>query len=82
MYGLVGILLFEVGRLCVSLGALYARVWDDCWNLRVVEGLRCLGRDGFLEAFPVVCTKVTLQLLRRPVEILQGFLFNIKYVYF
>ena len=67
--GLVNVLLFEVGYLCVSLGMIYARVWYDFWYIRFGEGIWCLDHDGCLAAIAVDHTKVPLQLLHCPVKL-------------
>ena len=44
--GLVNVLLFEEGRICVRLGTLNTRSRDDCWHLWVRSGCWCLVHGG------------------------------------
>ena len=67
--GIVGVLLFEVCYIYVSLGMLDMRVWDYLWHIGVREGLGCLDHDRCLSAIDVGCTKVPLQFLHCTGEI-------------
>ena len=78
--GLVNVLLLQVGHLCVSLGKLNTHARDHCWHPRVGEGIRCLGRDGWLADINVGCSNALLQLLHRPVELVQGYWSKIKHI--
>ena len=64
--GLVNILIFEEGNLCIHLGILDDRVRDDFWHLWVGGGFQCLSYDVWLEYIYVGCPKLPIQLLHHP----------------
>ena len=66
---LVGVLLFEVGHISVSIGIFDACVWYYFWHLQVRKVRQCLGHDGVLEAISVGRAKAPLQFLQCNVNV-------------
>ena len=64
--GLVNILLFEVGHLCVSIGMLDDRVRDYGWHIRVGVGCQCLINYGWMADIALDRAKIPLQFLHHP----------------
>ena len=58
------------------------RIRDDCWNLWVREGSRCLGHNGWLITITVGFPKVPFQLLHRPGELVRGYRHKVEDVTF
>ena len=80
--GLVNVLLFEVGHLCVCLGTLGACVRGYFWYLWFGGGCICLYYDGWLTAIAVGCPKILILLLLPPGELVRGFWIKIKDITF
>ena len=63
IYGLVNVIIFEVGHFCVSIVTLETCIRDDGWYLWVGEIHRCLNNDGWMADIAVGHAKVLLQIL-------------------
>ena len=69
--GLVNVVIFKVGYICVHLGMLNALVRDDCCNIWSREGFRCIVCDGWLIDMAVGCPKIMLHILHLPGKLFQ-----------
>ena len=70
--GLINIILFKVGHLCICLGTLGNRVRDDRWYLWVREGFQCLGNNIWLKYTAVGFPKIPLHILHHHGKLFQG----------
>ena len=76
--GLYSFLFFKLGHICVRLGTLDTRVKDDCWNIWVGDGFRCLGHDVWLTYITIGCPKISINILHFTGKLVQGYWSNIK----
>ena len=68
--GLVDVLVFEVGHICVPIGTIDACVRDDFWHIWVKEGLWCIGHDIWLTAIAVGHPNILFRIIHCPGELL------------
>ena len=69
---LINILLFELGHICIHLGALSACFSDDFWHPWVGEAFRCIGHYGWLTDISVGHPNILRQLIRIPGKLVRG----------